>query len=172
MFNCINTIIASIFNGTLILAPCILLVYLKFDHPAINKSVLISTVNCTLLIGSVFFILSIAAYIALGFSSVADDVRYTTLNRFFGPYWWAFWLVMAPGYLLPQILWFKKLRNRIISSIVIIGIWSALSLFVKLASNGWHFYLQYTAIEYLSQAVIYITFLFGMHFMLSKRSLV
>jgi hypothetical protein len=169
LFDFVNIVIASIFIGSLILVPCVLL-FFKFYSSVSNKSLITSAVNCTLLLGSTIFILSIVANIAIGLSSGTEDVRYATLSQFFGPYWWAFWLVMAPGYFLPQLFWFKKLRNSIISSVVIVGIGAALSLFVKVAER--RFYFKYTALEYLIQAVIFIIIFSGMYFLLSrKRSL-
>jgi hypothetical protein len=168
MFDSINTITASIFNGTLISVPCVFLFFKFYSSPA-SKSLLISAVNCTLLIGSTFFILSIVANISIGLSSGTEDARFATLNQFFGPYWWAFWLVMAPGYFLPQLFWIRKFRNSIISSIVIVGVGAVLSLFVKLVSTLGHFYFKYTALEYLIQAAIYITIFSGVYFLLSKK---
>jgi hypothetical protein len=168
MFGYTNMVIASIFNGTLILVPCIWL-FFKFYNSAGNKLLLINTINCTLLIGSTFFILYTVATIVIGFSFGTEYDRYATSNRFFGPYWWAFWLEIAPGYLLPQILWFKKLRNTIKSSIVIIIVLYALTLVVKLTPVGWHFYLNDPAIQYLIEAIIYVTILSGIYFLLSKK---
>jgi len=166
MFDFIDTIIASIFNGTLIFVPCIWL-FFKFYNSARNKLTLINTINCTLLIGSTFFILYTVATIIVDFSPGAEDGRYMPTNRFFGPYWWAFWLVIAPGYLLPQLFWFRKFRNSIISSVVIVGIATGLSLFVKSASTQGHF--KFTAFEYLIQATIYIIIVSGVYFLLCKK---
>jgi molybdopterin-containing oxidoreductase family membrane subunit len=49
-------------------------------------------------------------------------------NRLFGPYGWAFWALIFCNGLVPQIMWFKGLRDNllvvwIISFIVSIGMW-------------------------------------------------
>jgi hypothetical protein len=171
-----NTIIASIFGGTLILAPCLFIIYLfKIRLPVINQSILVRAVNGTLLLGSVIFISTFIATIFIemftAFYSGREYEQYSLSNRLLGPYWWVVWLFILPGYLLPQILWVRKFQKTIISSVIIVCIWSALSLFVKLASNpsGWHFELRYPVIEYLKQAIIYIVILSAIYFILSKR---
>ncbi|MFC1555323.1 NrfD/PsrC family molybdoenzyme membrane anchor subunit [candidate division KSB1 bacterium] len=50
------------------------------------------------------------------------------LNRAFGPYAWAYWIMVSCNILVPQIFWFKKIRQNItilfIASIFInIGMW-------------------------------------------------
>lgn len=54
--------------------------------------------------------------------------RFTFLNRAFGDYGWAYWIMISCNVLVPQLFWFKKLRTHIvvmfIASILInIGMW-------------------------------------------------
>jgi len=54
--------------------------------------------------------------------------RFTFINRAFGPYWWAYWIMVSCNVISPQFFWFKKLRTNIpfmffISIIVNIGMW-------------------------------------------------
>lgn len=53
---------------------------------------------------------------------------FTFRNRAFGPYAWAYWIMMSCNVLSPQVYWFKKLRTSptfmfIISIFVNIGMW-------------------------------------------------
>jgi len=53
---------------------------------------------------------------------------FTFINRAFGPYAWAYWTMVSCNVLVPQIFWFKKLRNTIpvmfIASLLInVGMW-------------------------------------------------
>jgi len=53
---------------------------------------------------------------------------FVTLNRFFGPYAWAFWVMIAANVLTPQLLWSRRVRHNvpllfIISLIVNVGMW-------------------------------------------------
>ena len=53
---------------------------------------------------------------------------YAFQNRAFGPYWWAYWSMIACNVISPQLFWFKKIRTNviyvfIISIFVNIGMW-------------------------------------------------
>jgi molybdopterin-containing oxidoreductase family membrane subunit len=54
--------------------------------------------------------------------------RFIFINRAFGPYAWAYWIMISCNVLTPQLFWFKKLRTSIpvmfVASIIInIGMW-------------------------------------------------
>ncbi len=54
--------------------------------------------------------------------------QYAFINRFSGPYWWAYWSMMTCNVITPQLFWFKKIRTSIIATFVIsifvnIGMW-------------------------------------------------
>ncbi len=50
------------------------------------------------------------------------------LNRAFGPYWWAYWIMVSCNVFIPQIFWWRKARRNIaimfvVSLFVNIGMW-------------------------------------------------
>ncbi|MGE3163808.1 MAG: NrfD/PsrC family molybdoenzyme membrane anchor subunit [Planctomycetota bacterium] len=54
--------------------------------------------------------------------------RFAFINRAFGPYWWAYWIMVSCNVISPQLFWFKKLRTSIpvmfvLSIFVNIGMW-------------------------------------------------
>ncbi|MHC4935905.1 MAG: NrfD/PsrC family molybdoenzyme membrane anchor subunit [Planctomycetota bacterium] len=54
--------------------------------------------------------------------------KFTFLNRAFGPYDWAYWIMVSCNVISPQIFWFKKARTSlvimfIVSIFVNIGMW-------------------------------------------------
>ena len=54
--------------------------------------------------------------------------RYAFINRAFGPYWWAYWIMVSCNVLSPQFFWFKSLRRNmtfvfILSLFVNVGMW-------------------------------------------------
>jgi Ni/Fe-hydrogenase subunit HybB-like protein len=71
------------------------------------------------------------AYITELFMSWYSGVKfeqYAFINRFSGPYAWAYWIMMTCNVVSPQLFWFKKLRTNlvftfIISIVVNIGMW-------------------------------------------------
>jgi molybdopterin-containing oxidoreductase family membrane subunit len=53
---------------------------------------------------------------------------YAFKNRAFGPYAWAYWIMVSCNVLTPQLFWFKKIRTNmvvvfILSIFVNIGMW-------------------------------------------------
>ncbi len=71
------------------------------------------------------------AYITELFISWYSGVEYESyafINRFSGPYLWAYWSMMTCNVISPQMFWFKKLRTNltftfIMSIVVNIGMW-------------------------------------------------
>ena len=60
------------------------------------------------------------------------------VNRAFGPYWWAYWIMITCNVITPQLLWIKKIRTNIkalfiLSIFVNIGMW--FERFVIIASS-------------------------------------
>jgi Ni/Fe-hydrogenase subunit HybB-like protein len=60
--------------------------------------------------------------------SQVEYEQYAFLNRAFGPYAWAYWIMMTCNLVTPQLFWFKKLRRSIpvmfaLSIVVNIGMW-------------------------------------------------
>lgn len=53
---------------------------------------------------------------------------FTFINRAFGPYWWAYWIMVSCNVISPQLFWFKIFRTNvvlmwIVSIFVNIGMW-------------------------------------------------
>jgi len=60
--------------------------------------------------------------------SGSEYEQFAFINRAFGPYAWAYWIMITCNVITPQLFWFKKLRRSIpvmfIASIIInIGMW-------------------------------------------------
>jgi molybdopterin-containing oxidoreductase family membrane subunit len=60
--------------------------------------------------------------------SQVEYEQYAFINRAFGPYAWAYWIMMTCNLITPQLFWFKKLRRSIpvmfvLSIFVNIGMW-------------------------------------------------
>jgi len=71
------------------------------------------------------------AYLTELFISWYSGVEYESyafINRFSGPYWWAYWSMMTCNVISPQLFWFKKIRTNlmatfILSLVVNTGMW-------------------------------------------------
>jgi len=54
--------------------------------------------------------------------------QFTFVNRAFGPYYWAYWIMVSCNVLFPQLFWFKKIRRSlplmfVIGVFVNVGMW-------------------------------------------------
>jgi Ni/Fe-hydrogenase subunit HybB-like protein len=75
---------------------------------------------------------------------------FTFVNRAFGPYWWAYWIMVSCNVLVPQIFWIRKLRRSIpvmfVASILInVGMWFerfviVMSLHRDYLPSAWGYY--------------------------------
>ena len=77
--------------------------------------------------------------------------RFTFVNRAFGTYAWAYWIMVSCNVISPQLFWFKKLRTSIplmftISIFVNIGMWferfviTVTSLHRDFLPSSWNYY--------------------------------
>ncbi len=60
--------------------------------------------------------------------SASEYEGYMKFNRMYGPYWWSYWSLILCNGVIPQLLWFKKVRTSplilfFLSIIVNIGMW-------------------------------------------------
>ena len=78
--------------------------------------------------------------------------RFQTMNRMFGPYGFAYWMLIATNIVIPQVLWFKKVRTSpiilfLVSIDVLIGMWLerfvivAISLSRDFLPSSWGVYV-------------------------------
>ncbi|AYL97537.1 hypothetical protein [Mucilaginibacter celer] len=170
----ISLIYASIFNGTEVLVPCLVILNaLKIQLADINRQALIYAVNSILLLGSILFTISLLSELFMAYYSQSEYLQFSFSNRLAGPFWLYIWLTGVLSFMiLPQILWIRKLRRSLISSIVIVGIWIAL-YFVKqvlIAYQAWHTELKPSYSEYAIQAIIYLTFLFVAYLLIHQSN--
>ncbi len=76
--------------------------------------------------------------------------QFAFVNRAFGPYAWAYWIMVSCNVIVPQVFWFKKLRTHLvvmfIASILInVGMWfERFVIVITLASDflpsSWDYY--------------------------------
>ncbi len=76
--------------------------------------------------------------------------QFAFVNRAFGPYAWAYWIMVSCNVLVPQLFWFKKLRTSIpimfaASILINVGMWFERFVIVSTLSRGfipatWDYY--------------------------------
>lgn len=94
--------------------------YITMDHmEAMNKIIMMTGMMVGYAYASEFFI---------AWYSGVEYEQFTFINRAFGPFWWAYWIMVTCNVIIPQLFWFKFFRRSIpwmfvISIFVNIGMW-------------------------------------------------
>ena len=94
--------------------------YITMEH--IEMMNIIITVT-----GSVVGIAYLTEFFIAWYSGVEYE-SYCFFNRAFGPYWWAYWMMMTCNVVSPQLFWFKSIRTNILISFILsvvvnVGMW-------------------------------------------------
>lgn len=94
--------------------------YITVNHVESMNKVIILT-------GSIVGVAYLTELFISWYSGVEYE-QYAFLNRFSGPYWWAYWSMMTCNVITPQLFWIKRIRRSftatfIISIFVNIGMW-------------------------------------------------
>ena len=96
---------------------------------------------------------------------------FTFINRAFGPYWWAYWIMISCNVLSPQLFWFKKLRTNlylswIVAALVNTGMWferfviTVTSLHRDALPSSWEYFVPRTEVLFLLGTFGLFLFLF------------
>ncbi|QDS90181.1 Polysulfide reductase, NrfD [Rosistilla oblonga] len=54
--------------------------------------------------------------------------KFAFINRAFGPYWWAYWIMVTCNVISPQLFWFRFFRTNLVAMVIVcifvnIGMW-------------------------------------------------
>lgn len=94
--------------------------YITMDHLEKMNKIIMAT---GLMVGYAY-----ACEFFIAWYSGSSFEGYVFLNRAFGPYWWAYWIMTSCNVFIPQVFWFRKMRRSIpvmfvVSLYVNIGMW-------------------------------------------------
>ncbi|MDP3684447.1 MAG: NrfD/PsrC family molybdoenzyme membrane anchor subunit, partial [Ignavibacteria bacterium] len=118
----------AIFSGFAMVVTVLIFVRKVFDLQHIitlnhldkmNKIILATSMMVGYAYGMEFFI---------AWYSGNPSEQFVFINRAFGPYFWAYWIMVTCNVLIPQLFWFKKIRTTIPIMLVIVifvnvGMW-------------------------------------------------
>ncbi len=118
----------AIFSGFAMVATVIVILRWMFrlqhvitkDHLDVMNRITIAT---SLMVGYAYLIEFFIAW----YSGAAAE-RYASMNRAFGPYGWAYWIMVACNVGFPQLLWIRKIRRSVLLMypvviLVNVGMW-------------------------------------------------
>lgn len=108
----------------------------------------------------------------------AEYVTYAFVNRATGPYWWSYWTMILFPHLVPQLLWWKKLRRSVWVALVLIVaslIGALMEMFVILVTHfnrdflpsSWS--MQSPAVTEIARALLVYSILVGGIYYWRKR---
>ncbi len=94
--------------------------YVTLNHMEVMNKIIMTT---GMLVGYAY-----ASEFFIAWYSGVEYEQYAFINRMFGPYWWAYWIMVTCNVIIPQIFWSKKMRRSIpvmfvVSIFVNIGMW-------------------------------------------------
>lgn len=94
--------------------------YITVNHIELMNKIIILT-------GSIVGIAYLTEFFIAWYSGLEFE-SYAFFNRAFGPYAWAYWIMMTCNVITPQLFWFKKLRRNVLFTFIIsifvnIGMW-------------------------------------------------
>jgi len=121
-------VIGAIFSGFgMVLTLLIIMRELFNFKDYITEKHLENMAKITMLTGSLVGLAYGTEFFIAWYSGSPFEV-FAFINRAFGPYWWAYWIMMSCNVITPQLFWFKKIRTNpvalwIISIFVNIGMW-------------------------------------------------
>lgn len=175
-FALFNPLFNCIYDGSFLFVGVCLGYYLikKGDFKTNLLKWIIAANNLFLVASVIYMVLYIPAFIATFFHGDEYE-NYAFMNRISGPYWWAYWYLIANNILLPNLLWFKRIRHSawilpllvfpsFIEPIVIM----ITSLHRDYLPSSWTMYHPFTInIIYLA---LYIGLLTGMYYLIAWKN--
>jgi len=118
----------AIFSGFAMVATLIIIMrkYFKLQHIITNDH--LDVMNRIVIATSLMVGYSYLIEIFISWYGGVTFERYSAMNRAMGPYAWAYWLMVTCNMVLPQLLWFKKIRSTVmylypIVLLVNVGMW-------------------------------------------------
>jgi molybdopterin-containing oxidoreductase family membrane subunit len=118
----------AVFSGFAMVQTLMLIMRKAFKLEAYIHTKHVEYMNIVIMVtGSIVGVAYITELFISWYSGVEYE-SYAFINRFSGPYAWAYWSMMTCNVFSPQLMWFKKLRRSllftfIISIVVNIGMW-------------------------------------------------
>jgi hypothetical protein len=147
-----------------------------------NMDVLVLAVNNVLLIAAMLYLLVVVlslSQLLMASYAGAEQERYRWLTRITGPYWFGWWLPVIVKVIIPQALWFEKLR----AAVKVTYVWCAGALalaFLKYAPiilvslhrdclpSSWAIFVP-SFIGSLSSLLLFLAILAGLYIVVLKR---
>jgi len=120
----------AVFSGFAMVQTLLLIMRKVSNLEAYITRIHIENMNKVILVtGGIVFVAYLSEFFVGWYTgSSYEDFTYLSWGAATGPYWWAFWALIICNSIIPQLLWFKKIRTNYIWTFIIaifinIGMW-------------------------------------------------
>lgn len=172
MNNALWFIVDAIITGTPVAAICLVLFRVLSLKSGIKPGTnIVAAISILILANAFIYLLAIAMQLFISYYWGGEYEQYTFINRFWGQYWWAMFIMVVFRFLLlPQIFWFRKLRRqlRYPASVVLIWLFITVAIHYLEFSFGSGFTVHYEL--FFSKLGFYFLLLGGVYWLIRRKS--
>lgn len=142
----------AVFSGFAMVQNALIIIRKVFDLEHIITLDTLEKMNKIILVTGMMVGYAYAMEFFIAWYSGHDAESFAFLNRAFGPYAWAYWIMVSCNVISPQFFWFKKLRTNIpfmfvVAVFVNVGMWferfviTVTSLSRDYLPSSWDYYV-------------------------------
>lgn len=118
----------AVFSGFAMVQNVLIFIRKIFNYEHIITLDTLEKMNKVILFTSMLVGYAYAMEFFIAWYSGVQVEQFTFVNRAFGPYAWAYWIMVSCNVLIPQLFWFKKIRRAIplmfiVGVFVNVGMW-------------------------------------------------
>ena len=118
----------AVFSGFAMVQNVLIFIRKIFNYEHIITVKTLENMNKIILVTGSMVGYAYAMEFFIAWYSGVQPEQFTFLNRAFGPYAWAYWIMVSCNVISPQLFWFKKIRTTIpvmfvIAVFVNVGMW-------------------------------------------------
>ena len=118
----------AIFSGFAMVQNSLVIIRYVFDMKEIIPMRTLELMNKIILLTGMMVGYAYSMEFFIAWYSGNQPETFTFVNRAFGPYYWAYWIMFSCNVFIPQLFWFKKIRRNIpimfvIAAFVNVGMW-------------------------------------------------
>jgi len=170
----VDLMVAAIFNRTFTVVMCLAIIkMLKIRLSKINEPLLVEAINTVLLAASTVSVVMRLAEIWNAYFSAGEYLNYVFTSRLFGSYWWAAVALLTRSILLPQMLWFRRLRRSFIAIFIITLVWGIIDIpiIVTKVETGYNFWIAFVSLKSGVQMLSYGLLLSAVYLFLKRKKI-
>ncbi len=118
----------AVFSGFAMVQNVLIFIRKIFNYEHIITLNTLENMNRIILVTGSLVGYAYAMEFFIAWYSGVQPEQFTFVNRAFGPYYWAYWIMVSCNVIFPQLFWIKKIRRNIVGMFIIgvfvnVGMW-------------------------------------------------